>query len=276
LAHEAYLAGDWVEMGERLKDVLVDPHAGELAQGNAFELLERAYEATHGNLPARTALPPTVKRITLGVVNGANPFGAHRMVFLDMRVAQGRTAHVKDVRLTRLPSEPILALADNRGVLQIKHVEAGFEDIDVEVRGLETLPDRGAFGIHIAFDDAPAFDTFVLANKMVGSTQPEVTSPDVNQVLADARPEIGWLPYRSPQYASWEDRSVWMGISGSAKSMVWDFYKWAPGELASVPVTKSLEPDSYWLSVMCTEERTFGGIRLSRATESGRPFSVVR
>jgi hypothetical protein len=280
-AHEAYLAGDYVEMGERLRDVIVDPRAGELARDNAFALLESAYDATHGQLPARTTLPSFVRSITLGVMNGTNPSGPHRLVFLNMRVTEGRLSHLKDIRVTRLPSEPILALADKRGALRVTHDEKGIEDISIDVRQLDVLPERGAFSIQVVFDDGPGIDTFVLANKLVASAQPEVTSPDVGQVFKDPHPEIAWHPYRSPELAPWEQRSVYVGLSRE-KGVGWSFYKFEPGELGSVHVgdpgtpSATLEPDSYWVSIMCAEERTFGGIRISRATHTGRPFSVVR
>jgi hypothetical protein len=284
MAHEAYLAGDYAEMGERLKEVIVDPHTGELARENAFALLERAYEATRGQLPARTPLPKDVEVMTLGVLNGANPFGAHRLVFLYMRVLEGRAEHIKDIRVTRLPSEPIIALAEKRGTFSVTHGKKGFDEIKLEARGLDILPDRGAFAIQVVFDDGrPGIDAFVLANKLVASTQPDVTSPTVGQVYSHPHPEITWRPCRSPEYMPWEARSVNVGIvRESTKEDAWTFYKWDPGELAKVRVgdpetpAAKLEPDSYWLSLLCTEERKFGGIWISRLSETGRSFSVVR
>jgi hypothetical protein len=270
-------------MGERLKDVIVDPNAGELAQDNAFALLESAWEATRGHLPARAPLPPTVSGITLGVMNGANPFGAHRMVYVNVRVAEGRAAHVRDIRLTRLPNEPILALADKRGALRVKHDVKGFEDVVLEIRHVDVLPDHGAFAIQVVLDDGPGLDAFVLANKLVASAPPEVTSPVAGQVLKDAHPEITWRPYRSPELAPWEARVLNVTVSrGPAYEGAWTFYEWQPGERSYLRVgdpgtpSATLEPDSYWLSVMCGEERTFGGIRIQRATDTGTPFRVVR
>jgi hypothetical protein len=284
-AHEAYLAGDYVEMGERLRDVIVDPRAGELAQDNAFALLESAYEATRGQLPARTALPSFVRSITLGVMNGTHQSAPHRMFFLNMRLSEGRLAHLKDIRVTRLPSEPLLALADKRGWFRVNHDEKGVENISIDVRRLEVLPERGAFSIQVVFDDGPGIDTFVLANKLVVSAQPEVTSPDVGQVFKDPHPEIAWRPYRSPELAPWEQRTLWVSVSrenGDASIGAWSFYKFEAGELGSVHVgdpgtpSATLEPDSYWATVLCAEERTFGGVRLSRMTQTARSFSVLR
>jgi hypothetical protein len=278
-AHEAYLAGDYVEMGDRIKDVLVDPRAGDLARDNAFALLESAYEATHGRLPARAALPDGMRLMTLGVLNGANPFGANRLVFLSMRVVAGRAAHVKDIRLTRLPGEPILALTGSspRGELVVSPAANGLEDVKLQAKQLDVLPDRGAFEIHVAFDDGPGVDAVVLANKLVASAQPEITSPAVGQVLTDPRPEFAWLPFRSPEYAPWEARAVHVGVSRESKD-AWTFYKWDPGELGSVHVGEpaTLEPGPYWMSLLCMEQRMFGGIWIMRLSETAGPFSVVR
>jgi hypothetical protein len=282
-AHEAYLAGDYVEMGERLRDVIVDSRSGELAIDNAFALLESAYEATRGQLPARTPVPQALGTITLGVMNGVHAWGAHRLVFLNMHVAEGRAAHLKDIRVTKLPNEPILALADKRGALRISPGPKGFEEIAIDVRQLDVLPDRGAFAIKVTFDDGPGIDTFVLANKLVASAQPELTSPRKGQVFNDSRPEIAWRPYRSPELAPWEVRTLSLGIShGPTNAYAWSLYKWEPGELERVRVgdpgtpSATLEPDAYWLDLLYSEERTFGGIRISRGAETGTPFSVVR
>jgi len=280
-AHEAYLRGDWVEMNERLEEVIVDPRSGELALDNAFALLERAYEATNGKLPAHAVLPPDVTSMTLGVMNGANPWGAHRLVFLKLRVTEGRAAHVKDVRVTRLPGEPILALAAGRGELRVTRETKGLEDVSVDLRRVDVLPDRGAFAIQVDFDDAPAIDAIVLASKLVASTQPQITSPGVGQVLRDA-PEITWRPYRSPELAPWETRALFLGLSGETTKEAWSFYQWEPGDRGRVrvgvegtPIAR-LAPDTYWVDLLYLEERTFGAIRISRAAEAGSRFTVVR
>ena len=181
------------------------------------------------------------------------------------------------MRVTRLPNEPLLSLSEKRGALKRKSDEKGFEGVAVEVKNLPALPDRGAFAIQVTFDDAPPIDTFVLANRLVASAQPELLSPDVNESLGDAHPTIAWHPFRSPEYATYESRSLWVGVSrDNDRGLAWDFYKWDPGELASAPVTNSLEADGYWVSLLCMESRAFGGILMYRGSESGRPFRVVR
>jgi hypothetical protein len=273
-AHEAYLGADYVTMGERLRDVLADPRTSELARDNAFELLESAYDATHGQLPSRAAFPATVRGITFGTMNGVNPYGTHRMVYLKVRLDEGRAAHVKELRLTRLPGEPILDLAQKRGAVRSSKAEKGVEEIALEIRNVEVLPDRGAFAIQLAFDDGPGLDTFVLANKLVASAQPEVTSPDVGQVFKDPRPPIAWHPYRSPEYAAWETRGVNIAVSSEAKPDAWSLYQFQPGDLGQA-TPAPLDPGAYWVSVMYAEDRGFGPIRIQRATDSGRPFTVV-
>lgn len=276
-AHEAYLAGDYVEMGERLKEVLADERTGELARDNAFALLESANEATKGKLPARAPLPTWLNGMSFGVMNGSVPFNAHRLVFLKLRVAEGSAAHLKDIRVTRLPNEPILGLAEKRGGLHVSHGSKGFDDISFDVRNLDVLPDRGAFTIHVEFDDGRSVDTFVLANKLVVSAQPELTSPAPGQVFKEPRPEIAWRPYRSPELSPWETRALAVGISREpTNAPVWDFYKDEPADLASVRVDPAFEPGAYWINMMFMESRSFGGVHLTRMTQQGRPFDVVR
>lgn len=280
-AHEAYLGADYVEMGERLRDVIADPESGELAVDNAFALLERAYEETRGQLPARTTLPASVPVLTFGVLNGATPSGPHRAIYLDMHVAEGRGAHVRGMRVTRLPGDRILDLEGRRGALQITPGPPGLDDVKLELRQPDELPDRGVFAIHVAFDDGPAIDTFVLADDLVARAQPEITSPTVGQVFDAPQPEIAWRPFRSPELRAWEKRSLYVDVSRDEES-AWSFYQWEPGDRGSVRVGEAgttaaaLKPGSYWMSVLYAEDRTFGGIHASRVVQVARPFSVVR
>jgi hypothetical protein len=282
-AHDAYLAGDWAEMNDRLRDVIVDPRAGELAKDNAFALLESAYDATKGKLPARNAVASDVSLVSFGVLNGMTAFGPHRLIFLDLHVAPGRGAHVTNARVTRLPGDVMLDASAGLGTLRAVHDSKEYDEVKLERRQLDVLPDRGAFAIEIAFDDAKTVETFVLASKLVASAQPEVTSPLANAVLDDPRPEITWQPFRSPEIAPWETRGTWIGIShGPKDELAWSFYEWDAGERARVRVGEpgttpaSLAPDSYWIDFMAGEERRFGGVRISRLSSTARPFRVVR
>lgn len=282
-AHDAYLAGDFAEMNDRLRDVIVDPRAGELAKDNAFALLESAYDATKGKLPARNAVASAIGSVGFGVLNGMTAFGPHRLIFVNFHVAPGRGAHVTNARLTRLPSEPLLDASAGLGTLRVLHDSTEYDEIKLERRQLDVLPDRGAFAIAIAFDDAPGVETFALASKLVASAQPELLSPATNAVLDDPRPEITWQPFRSPELAPWETRQTWIGIShGPKDELAWTFYEWQPGDRSRVrvgePGTKaaSLAPDSYWIDFLAMEERTFGAVRISRGANTARPFRVVR
>ena len=64
-AHKAYLEGDFTGMTERIRDVLLDPSAGALAKENAYELLDKAYEAQGGTLPSTTKLSELLRFVRL-------------------------------------------------------------------------------------------------------------------------------------------------------------------------------------------------------------------
>jgi hypothetical protein len=51
-AHKAYLESDFLTVTERIRDVLLDPSSSHLAKENAYELLDKAYEAQSGTLPS--------------------------------------------------------------------------------------------------------------------------------------------------------------------------------------------------------------------------------
>src|SRR4051794_28695468 len=67
-AHEAYLAGDWIALGERVRDVLLQPNTPSSIADNAYALLDKAYEAQGANLPSAFVLPSDVKTMNYSQV----------------------------------------------------------------------------------------------------------------------------------------------------------------------------------------------------------------
>jgi hypothetical protein len=120
-------------------------------------------------------------------------------------------------------------------------------------------------------------DTWVIVRGLSSSASPEILTPTQAQALADESPTLEWTPFRSPEYAPFEGRtlSLWIAEEKSEKD-VFDHWTGEPGELARMKVDKKLAPNSYWFAMTCGEERMFGPIRLSRQSQRGVPFTVVK
>src|SRR5207249_6422064 len=106
-AHEAYLEGDFVRMGERIRDVLLDPSADGRVKDNAYALLDKAYESQGGKLPSSFVLPPPFSGVMgFGVTRGTNP---HRSWFKTYATVPIRDAsRLRGFTVKRLPDEVIL------------------------------------------------------------------------------------------------------------------------------------------------------------------------
>lgn len=283
-AHEAYLAGDFVALGERIHDVLLDPSSGQLAKENALELLDKAFEAQNGKLPSRFRFPEQIAGMELGVTRGQNVYSAYRAMYLWVRVPEGLAARVTNITVRRLPGEPLLDQAAGRGKVKLRHDKVGFEDIVLEAVNLESLPADGVFSIRIDIDGSPVVDTWVLGSRLVASSTPEVSAPTPSESLPSGNPTVRWTPFHSPESAAFEDRTLSVYIQDvKAKAAAWDLWTNAPGELGAVRVGEhdgaaktKLAPGSYWLALTAGENRVFGPITIARKSQAGVPFNVVK
>ncbi|HVH45988.1 MAG TPA: hypothetical protein VM925_26750 [Labilithrix sp.] len=283
-AHEAYLAGDFVAVGERIRDVLLDPSSGALAKENALELLDKAYEASKGKLPTRFALPAGFDSIKVGAARVQNQGNLSHNLFLFMRVRDGLAARLSRITVRRLHDEVLLDKVSGPGKVTIKHQRPGYEDVVLEANGrLASVPADGVISIRADVDGAPAIDTWVLARGLAASTAPEVLSPLASTSLKDANPLVQWKPFRSAEFMAFEERTLSVHVQDqSTKQAAWELWKFEPGDLGVVrigdhpetPKTK-LAAGTYWLSLMGGEERSFGPIRIARNSRTGFPFNVV-
>lgn len=277
-AHESYLRGDWITMNDRLRDVLVDRSASSLVRDNAFELLDKAYEATNGNLPSRFALPPGFQVVSIGSMRGQHPWATYRSIFLYVKVDRGMGAHVKDISLRSLPGTVILDSAAGIGEREdIQLTDEKADEVKLKANKVDApLPD-GVAEIHISLDDGRALDTWVLVRGMGSSASPDVSSPGPSAALGDPSPTFEWTPFKSPEYAPFEARSLSVWVSDEqTKTAAFDRWMMIPAnETGSMKVDKKLRPGNYWVAFTFGENRKFGPINMTRASQRGVPFSIV-
>jgi len=281
-AHEAYLDGDFVAVGERVRDVLLDTRSSDLVKQNAFELLDKAYEAQKGSLPSRFVLPPGFEGVKYGVVRGMSGQTPFFRIFV-----YGHTrdiTHLKAVSLRRLPDEVLLDSTPVTGKdsLKLKHEKVGYDTFVVE-RSFESLPADGVFSLRFDLDDGTSPEGWFISHAQSSSATPELRTPAPSTSTADVHPVVSWVPFRSPEFQPFEFRtlSVWVSRDGG-DGVAWDIWMQNYGELGAVkvgdqpPAAKtSLVPGDYWLNVTCGEGRKFGPIAMTRESRTVAPFHVV-
>jgi hypothetical protein len=277
-AHEAYLQSDWLTMSDRLRDVLLDRAASALVRENAFELLDKAYEATNGKLPSRFEKPKGVRVIKLGSSRGQHAWATYRTNFLYLQVDPGLGPHVTDIVVRTLPGPAVLDRAGGIGEVRVTPLaEEGIDEVVIEAKNVTTPVEDGVASIHVGFDDGRVIDTWTLVRGLASSASPEISVPSTSMTFSEESPTFEWTAFRSPEYAPFEGRTLSVYVSeDKTDKTAWDHWTGEPGELSRIKVAKKLAPGSYWLAITAGEERMFGPIRMSRQSQRGVPFSIVR
>jgi hypothetical protein len=283
-AHQAYLGGDWIALGERVRDVLLDAGASALARENALALLDKAYEVNAGLLPSAFVPTAGVEKVIFGEINSLGPDGPELRVFVKVRMRDA--SHVTSVTVRRLPGETILDKASGRGTYQIKHDVPGFEDANLEAV-VPALPRDGVFTIRVELDDGASTEGWFLGRSLASSAVPDLRSPQASQSFADPNPQVRWVPFRSPQYRPFERRSlsVWeIGKDHAGRAQSWGYWTGEPGDLDALRIGRPpagapearLEAGDYFLVLDAAETRAFGPVWLHRMSRRTAPFHVVR
>jgi hypothetical protein len=282
-AHNAYLDGDYLTMSERIRDVLLDPASSELVKQNAYELLDKGYEATNGKLPSRLTLPAGYVDLEYRATHGTTQHGARDRIMMRGRARDA--SHLKGLTLRRLPDQTILLdKQSGKGKFDLRDDEPGFKDFVLELEKVPALPEDGVFTVRMELDDGSVTEGWFIGRALTSSATPEVKSPSPSASLSDPNPIVSWTPFRSPQYAPYERRTlnIWIGLEND-DGMSWNLWTGEPGELSSAKVgahpgtpSTKLVPGEYWLSVAAGENRKFGPVRLQRESQTVMPIHIVR
>lgn len=279
-AHQAYLDGDFLALGDRVRDVLLDARSSDLVKENAFALLDKAYEVQKGHLPSRFTLPPGIEGVKYGVVRGVSPQRPFYRVYVYGRIKDA--TQVRNLAVRLLPDQPLLDSAARIGELSVKPEGTHGMHRFVLEREVAELPRDGVIALHLELNDGTTSDGWVITHAGASSATPEIQAPAASSAVAGGHPLVSWTPFRSPEYLPFERRTLSVYVSDSGEGTAWDFWTQDYGDLAAVKIgdfapaaRTSLIPGDYWLTLSCGEDRTFGPVTLARVSRTSLGFHVV-
>lgn len=285
-AHEAYLAGDFVAMGERLREVLLDPNSSDLAKQNAFELLEKAFEVQGGSLPSAFRPPAGISGIQYACRRFTSAGG--RPTF-QIRVAGTSKDASQIVGLTvrHAAGGLVMDKQTGQGAFAIRHdpfvQRRGLEEFVIDSPALDVPPADGVVSLRLELRDGTVSEGFLIAHGLGAMASPTIVSPAPAESIGDPNPLVRWtLPALSPSQVPFERRrsNIHVIREGQASS-VWEFSSTAAGDHevrlgsgAGTPET-ALTPGSYRLDVGSAEARFFGPVEVLRSGRTSQSFHVV-
>jgi hypothetical protein len=282
-AHKAYLEGDFLTLGERLHDVLLDSSSNDLVKQNAYELLEKAFQTNKGTLPSKFELPPGYRSLHLGYFHVDTPVGSHYEIHT--RILGKDTSHITGFSLRRLPDELLLDKKSGKGGSMVRRdpaaTAAGVEELILNSGPIDAPPADGVVSIRLELDDGTATEGYVITHNLASSSTPEIRVPEST---SDSQPVIAWQPFVTPEYASHEGRAIVIHVSPrQGGPMAWEYFTKKPDAPAEVrigtggwPAGVHLAAGDYWASVSAGEERFFGPVTLVRLSRTTRPLRVVQ
>jgi len=265
-AHKAFLKDDYATMTVRLKNVLET--SDEDAKQNALQLLEKAYEARGGNVPADWKLPSEISRLTFFLRRQRTPDGDTFGVKLMGTASQKGV--IKQLQVVQYPSRTILDKENGIGSWE-EEVDLG-NGPEFQLQALRQ-PDPvsdGLYLLNLELANGKSTHGWFIVSNLLSSDTPNVSVPAAGQTFMTPNPTLKWEDFHSPEYKSFERRSLWLATWGSTH---WETYLDDPS-LTEITVGKSLADGQYSFLVGYREIRRFGDLRLARQSFSGVPFYV--
>jgi hypothetical protein len=284
-AHAAYLAGSYAELGDRLRDVLVDPGATALARENAFELLDKAFEVEHGSLPSSFAPPAGVTGLQLAYFRIMGPHGPQYLV--RFRGTMKDASRVKGISAEWLPNGMVLDKQTKKGHFAIRRdpvdQSRGLEEFVLDSPNLAGLPPDAVVKLELELDDGAVSRGFVITHGLGTTASPEIRWPSSSASSNDPNPVVGWAPFHTPEYQPFEQRRFGVSVTRDNGPIVWEYWTRSADDVSEVALGSSagtpvgaLPPGDYWVGLSEVESRRFGGVELVRLSRTMEPLHVLR
>jgi hypothetical protein len=282
-AHEAYLVGDYVTMGERVRDVLLDVRATKLAKENALEVLDKAYAVSHGALPSRFRPPAGVTQLQYLSRQFVLPGGqtAYQVRFAG---TMQDASKLVGITVRHLPDGLVMDKRASKGTFEVRRdpPRTKVDEFVLDSPALDAPLPEGVVTIRLELEDGTVSEGFLLSHGLAGGIVPTILSPGASESVTDPNPLLRWAsPIRSGAIAFEQGRTV-IHLTRSGEGVpFWMFGEEhaTAGEVhlgsAAGSSAMALVPGTYDVFVSPGEHRAFGPIEIGRACRVSQMFHVV-
>ena len=265
--------------------MLEDPESPEVARDNALRLLDAAWEAGRGRLPADWTVPSSIHHLRVSSLRKQEPDGVSFRLELGGIITD--PGALGQVRVVQAPGRVILDRRAGQGTWEVTPEPDGTWYVELEGPETATPTPEGLYllDVEVAGEDVRGW--FVLT-RHVSSQTPAVHAPAVGETFTSGQPPLRLDDFRSPEYRAWERRSLGLYVvrlrPGSAADKGYEvaWHRWISsprdtevtlGVGGDMPDAE-LEDGDYWLAATYGERRAFGPLKIVRSSRTARPFQV--
>ncbi len=284
-AHTAYLDGDLDRTVQAARAVLEDPATPEVGRANVLALIDAAWAAGRGKLPADWTVPAAILHLRVASIRKQEPESVSYRLEIGGTTAD--PAALGQVRITHGSGRVVLDRHEGRGTWSVTPEPDGtfFFELEGPETGSPTPAGLYLLDMEVAGEDTRGW--FILTSH-VASEAPPVRAPSEGQTFTTGRPTLRFDDFRSPEFRSHERRSLGIyavrlqpgGPDGRDYHVVWHRWIGSPalteltlGVDGDMPDTV-LEDGDYWLALSFGERRRFGPLKVVRTSRTARPFQV--
>lgn len=280
--HRAYLSKDFLTMTTEIKNALLASPNDPTVQQNVFDVYKQAASMQgEAGLPVDWHIPSEIKKMKIVSRRYDGPAYALKV--------QGNlinNASIEQLRVVHYSDQSVLIdkQAGIGGWMQRQSTHTHDVEYWSESHQSSSPLATGLYLINVALKDGKTVDGwFLIDDEMNPTKNPDVAIPSVGEEFQTGNPTFQWTDFRSPQYKSFEERSLWIGIydGGSTKNeTIWTLFITSPSlQQATIGGNTGsgvnvLDGGQYKFGLGYAELRHFGDILLGRECTTGRMFSV--
>ena len=272
-AHKAFLDGNFKDVAANIKR-LYESESGEVAIQNGMELLEKTYlEVGKNGIPVNWTLPNEIKKLNIDIGRRQLP---DQVDYSFKVLGRSSTTHkiIKNLTITDFSGNVILDKKSGAGDWWTSSKQGEEEEFELASYDMKKPQKEGLYFINARFSNGTEWRAWFILSGQLSSDSPAMSSPSVGETFRTQNPTLEWEDFRSPEYKTYERRTLWLGVSelGPYKQ-VFSLWRGYPNVETAV-INKNLKDGKYRIILNYTEKRNFGGIVLGRASTTIRPFFV--